>query len=70
MGDKWSKYYGGKGDNGKIGVMNKEEMWKNLADEIAKAGIMVTKMQEQLGLKSPAWSLSMLMTLLLILLKL
>ncbi len=50
--------------------MNKEEMWKNLADEIAKAGIMVTKMQEQLGLKSPAWSLSMLMTLLLILVKL
>jgi hypothetical protein len=43
MGDNWSKYRGGKGDNGNNGVMKKEQTWKKLADDIAKAGFMVTR---------------------------
>jgi hypothetical protein len=51
MGDNWSKYRGGKGDNGKTGITKKEQTWKKLADEIKKAGITVTRNARAVGAK-------------------
>ena len=50
-GDNWSKYRGGKGDNGKTGVTKKEQTWKKLSDEIKKAGITVARNARAVGAK-------------------
>jgi hypothetical protein len=50
-GDNWSKYRGGKGDNGKTGITKKEQTWKKLLDEIKKAGITATRNARAVGAK-------------------
>ncbi len=51
MGDNWSRYRGGKGDNGKTGVTKKGKTSKKLVDEIIKAGIMVARNTRAVGAK-------------------
>ncbi len=47
----WSKYRGGKGDNGKTGVTKKEQTWKKLAEEIKKAGRSTSRNARAVGAK-------------------
>ncbi len=51
MGDNWSRYRGGKGDNGKTGVTKKGKTSKKLVDESIKAGIMVARNTRAVGAK-------------------